>query len=546
MELRAARLELGDGTVLRAERVTVAPRGRTVRAVDVRLSRCPCSPPPWSVTARAVRLDPDGDLHLRAPVLRLGGVPVFWLPALWLRTGRRPGLLPPRLEWRGDEGLLAGVDGTLPIGPLDVDLGVAARTAGPAELRARVAEARGLDARVTARTDGVLSRGRLDQTGLSARWDLASVQGLRSRAAADVAEATLRPRPLDAWATAAGPFLGVAAGIQARQSEDAGEGEGQGARLAGAFPSLAAWTPPLILAPHLFATADVHAERRLQTDTLRAALSARTIAAVPLGPLRVTAALAGRATGARGPAIGETTATQVAGGASVAITLPLVRRWGTIDHEIEPRVAISWTELAVDRGPRVSWLDDPETVAPGLRAEASVSSRWRTMDGAEPARLEAGVLGGTRELRVAFAEARVAAGHARLDGQLALDLATGAPSSWVDAEVDIGPLALGGGHAHLDRGRSAWTDARPRVGELAVAPLPAGVAELALVRAQLALGRIATLEGRAFADLDARAVVAADASLVHHARCGCLTLGLGAAIWRGRELPEVRAIVSVP
>ena len=226
--------------------------------------------------------------------------------------------------------------------------------------------------------------------------------------------------------------------------------------------------------------------------------------------------------------------------------MPLVRRWGAVDHEIEPRLAGAWAGLGLDRGPAPSWQDDPELVRPGARAEASVASRWRTRAGAERARIEAGFVAGERDLRVAFGQAQLAADHARLEGTVALDLVDDATSSWLDAEVDVGALALGGGHAHLDRGRSPWSDPRPRVGELPVVTLPADVAELGVLRARVALGRVATIEGRAWADLDARVFVAAEGTVVHRARCNCLTLGLGAAIWRGHELPEVRAIVSVP
>jgi hypothetical protein len=63
----------------------------------------------------AANVAPPTDLFIKNPTLRLGGVPVFWLPYLWLRSPNRVGLLPPRIAWRGDEGLLLGAGVHLPL-----------------------------------------------------------------------------------------------------------------------------------------------------------------------------------------------------------------------------------------------------------------------------------------------------------------------------------------------------------------------------------------------------------------------------------------------
>ncbi len=500
-----------------------------------------------------MRVDADGDLHLRAPTLRIGSVPVFWLPALWLRTGRKPGLLPPRLEWRGDEGLLGGLDATLPLGDLDLEIGSALRTAGPAEARVHLAGPTA-EAEVTARGDdpggrteargGVLATAALAPPELLARVDVASRADLRARAAPDLQAATLRPRPVEAWAHASGSSGGAAMGVEARQTEADGA-----LVLDGAFPSLAAWTPPLVVAPHLFADAHLGAERRLATDLLRASLQPRLVAGAPLGAVRVSAAAIVHVTSARGPALGAATATRIAGGATASATLPVSRPWGHTRHELEPRLAAAWAGLAVDEGPPAGFLQDADAVVPGPRAEVSMASRWSDPSGETPVDLEAGLLA-TDEVRLLFGEARLATARAHLSATATVDAATGAASSFFDATVGAGPVSLGLGQAHLEEGVPLGSEVRPRVGELPVTGLPEPgaprPADLGVLRAHLVVGRALELDGRAFTDLDRRTFVAAETTILHHARCGCLTVGLGAAIWEGRRLPEVRAVVRVP
>jgi hypothetical protein len=48
--------------------------------------------------------------------VRLYDVPILWLPVLWLRAPDRLGLLPPRIAWRGRDGLVTGAGVHVPIG----------------------------------------------------------------------------------------------------------------------------------------------------------------------------------------------------------------------------------------------------------------------------------------------------------------------------------------------------------------------------------------------------------------------------------------------
>lgn len=56
-----------------------------------------------------------GDAVLYDPTLRVGGVPVFWLPALALRSPGEIGLLPAMVAWRGGDGLLLGTGLHVPL-----------------------------------------------------------------------------------------------------------------------------------------------------------------------------------------------------------------------------------------------------------------------------------------------------------------------------------------------------------------------------------------------------------------------------------------------
>jgi hypothetical protein len=51
---------------------------------------------------------------IEQPTVRVGDVPVLWLPYLWLRSPSRFGLLPPEVAWHGRDGLLAGTGVHLP------------------------------------------------------------------------------------------------------------------------------------------------------------------------------------------------------------------------------------------------------------------------------------------------------------------------------------------------------------------------------------------------------------------------------------------------
>ncbi|HVJ19760.1 MAG TPA: hypothetical protein VM686_30295, partial [Polyangiaceae bacterium] len=91
------------------------PRGLEVDGAG-EVALCPCEDAPVTLGFQAATVAPPTDVLLAQPTVRVGGVPLLWLPYLWLRARDRVGLIPPWLEWRGDDGLLIGAGAHLPTG----------------------------------------------------------------------------------------------------------------------------------------------------------------------------------------------------------------------------------------------------------------------------------------------------------------------------------------------------------------------------------------------------------------------------------------------
>jgi hypothetical protein len=89
------------------------PRGLEVDG-EGEVALCPCAGAPVTLGFQSLTVAPPTDVLLESPTVRLGGVPVLWLPFLWLRAKDRLGLLPPWVEWRGEDGLLVGAGAHVP------------------------------------------------------------------------------------------------------------------------------------------------------------------------------------------------------------------------------------------------------------------------------------------------------------------------------------------------------------------------------------------------------------------------------------------------
>ncbi len=94
---------------LRSERIRVT---RTRYGVEIegdgKIAFCPCLGTPLTVEFDHAIVAPPGELILRNPKLEVYGVPVLYLPYFWMRSDDKPGLLPPDLAYRGQDGFFAG------------------------------------------------------------------------------------------------------------------------------------------------------------------------------------------------------------------------------------------------------------------------------------------------------------------------------------------------------------------------------------------------------------------------------------------------------
>lgn len=76
---------------------------------------CTCDEPPIRLRVSHATLAPPTDALFMNPRLEVGGVPVLWLPALWLRAPTRMGLTLPRVAYRGDDGVFVGGGAYFPL-----------------------------------------------------------------------------------------------------------------------------------------------------------------------------------------------------------------------------------------------------------------------------------------------------------------------------------------------------------------------------------------------------------------------------------------------
>ncbi len=131
-DLRLRELDLRDGVRvrllpyhLRAERIHLSLGRYGVRVTGHGvLTFCPCEDPPVGIGFSGGWAGPPDELIVEDPTLRLFGVPVFWLPYLWLRSPRKMGLTTPDVSFRGPDGLFLGQGVHVPIGEgLEASLG---------------------------------------------------------------------------------------------------------------------------------------------------------------------------------------------------------------------------------------------------------------------------------------------------------------------------------------------------------------------------------------------------------------------------------------
>ena len=161
------------------------PRGIVVKGSG-RVALCPCPNPPITFGFQSATVAPPTDLLLEQPTVRVFGVPVFWLPYLWLRAPSRVGLLPLRVAYRGNDGVLLGSGVHLPLGERTaLDLGGAGYVRGGAEVDARLATTRTTTdvrwdyfRRAAVRAD--LRGSSVPDGGASVAWSVDALRGARA------------------------------------------------------------------------------------------------------------------------------------------------------------------------------------------------------------------------------------------------------------------------------------------------------------------------------------------------------------------------------
>lgn len=531
-------------------------------AVDgpARVSFCDCLRAPLAIGFDAAVLEEPGDLKLQQPRLEIGGVTVLALPWFWLRAKSQPGLLPPRVAWRGGDGLLLGGGVHLPWnrGESALGLGLAGYTQGGFELTSSM---RTPSSSAHLRWDRI--RGdlvALDARGsstLAARttlaWDIDAIRGPRARSGTLDLGAASNPydRAAVTSATRLGPFLlgtGVR-GLFARGEGGPFSGHAFGPHLSlasgGALSSHGDWDA--LLAGDLLAEPRalhlLRAESGMALSALWGPLSTRL-------SLRESAALFSRegALGLDAMLLGRAEA-----------GLPLGREFGAGDsalvHLIEPRAelsglvshlpgegfeerhslpllrddggaALASLGLRTSLGPRfgsdggsldaaVGAFASEETnrYAPLSRLRASLESRDWALSAEVAARLSREERG-----RVILGQARVGAWEERF---LAFEIA---------GREGIEPLA-----ARL----LASSLRTPSGGWLALSGWSAGAF------AGTRLARVVRLEAGSHADLSAKELLGVQGAAGYEHPCGCLGASLSGQKRLGREGVDVFASVRV-
>jgi hypothetical protein len=191
-----------------------------------RLVFCPCLGAPLAVVFNGATLAPPHDVIVKGPVLQVFGLPVAWLPAFWLRSPGRAGLLPPDLEWRGVDGFFAGGGVHVPWASGDLAHGLDLRAGGYVEggvaldaaLRTTTTTTRIRWDHLHADGLGLEAHGAASPTGAPERpdsvaWDADALRGARAVAATtdvgtaadpfDRAQASVALRPTG-WMFASG------------------------------------------------------------------------------------------------------------------------------------------------------------------------------------------------------------------------------------------------------------------------------------------------------------------------------------------------------
>ena len=337
---------------------------------------CTCDEPPVRLRVSHATLAPPTDALFMNPRLEVGGVPVFWLPGLWLRAPTRMGLTFPRLSYRGQDGVFAGGGAYLPLSVEDGRVTTSLTLAAGAYLLE--------GARLEAVLDTEASTSRV-------AWDHLQQTALEldAHGSAALSEATFAYR-IDALRGARASRVSSSLESSARRMDRArisvshvdqlalGFGVRADATRAGALGDLGAVGPELYLGAagglgdsvsydvfgvaRSSAISGSHGQTQLfQRGTLSAKLRPG-----PLG-IELTAAQAGELQVAE-----YRTQGLLRGGLQARVGLPLLRSFGSLTHFMEPVIV---ARGLVDAAPRGSRLNDQRTLLAAGGLDSSLGQR---------------------------------------------------------------------------------------------------------------------------------------------------------------------------
>jgi hypothetical protein len=327
------------------------------------LAFCTCDDPPVKLRVSKALLAPPTDALFGSTTLTVGGLPVFWLPGLWLRAPTRFGLIFPRASYRGADGFFVGGGGYL---PLEVDDG-------------RVTKSLTLDAGAYL-VRGARLEAELDTEASSSRvaWDHVRQTALEvdAHGSAALSDATFAYR-VDALRGARAPVESSVLEVAARRTDRArisvshvdeyalGFGVRADAPRAGALHDFGAGGPELYLgsARALGENAKYKAFGRARNTVMtsnhsQTALTERAMLNANARPGPLGVALTGAESGDL--QVGELrTDGLLRAGLQARAGLPLSRSFGSLSHFVEPVLV---ARGLIDAEPRGSQLNTTRTL----------------------------------------------------------------------------------------------------------------------------------------------------------------------------------------
>ncbi len=328
-------------------RLQRGPRGISVKGGGD-IAFCRCESPPVTLGYSSVTIAPPSDVLVEHAVLRAGGVPLFWLPYLWLRSPDRLGLIFPSVEWRGDDGLLVGSGVHVPFDSNQgrpparaLDIGAFGYLEGGVRIDARLLtpqstsfvrwdhvgeSALGIDAHAAAS----------GETAAVLAYDVDASRGARGRTSLSSLEAAARvyDHGRVGAASMGSALIGLGVAADGRRGDWLSDPLDLGpfgvVATGGALGDRSSYSLDMGAASWLGA-----GEPRVQSGETRALERGALESALLLGPVSTRAAAFEQAELVALPA---QAASKLRAGGALSLSLPLVRHYASVTHSIGPQL----------------------------------------------------------------------------------------------------------------------------------------------------------------------------------------------------------------